>query len=95
MCMLVDIYIAQAVSHRLPTAAVRVRLCGICGGHSGTNAGFLRVLRFPLSSIPPIAPHSSSIIIHHHPGLVLASTPPERGKNASVHRATSKTDLTI
>jgi hypothetical protein len=42
--------IAQAVSRRLPTAAARVRdqvrLCGICGGQSGTGAGFLRVLRF-------------------------------------------------
>jgi hypothetical protein len=57
--------IAQAVSHRLPTAAARVRaqfkLCGICGGQSGTEAGFLRVLRFPLPIlIPPSAPHSSS-----------------------------------
>jgi hypothetical protein len=35
----------------------------ICGGQSGTGAGFLRVLRFPLPvSIPPTAPHSSYII---------------------------------
>jgi hypothetical protein len=57
--------IAQAVSRRLPTAAARVRShvksCGICGGQSGTGAGFLRVLRFPLPFlIPPTAPHSSS-----------------------------------
>jgi hypothetical protein len=59
--------IAQAVSRRLPTSAAWVRAqvgsCGICGGQSGTGAGFLRVLWFPLPNrIPPIAPQSSSII---------------------------------
>jgi hypothetical protein len=43
--------LAQAVSHRLPTAAARVgaqvRSCGIWGGQSVTLAGFLRLLRFP------------------------------------------------
>jgi hypothetical protein len=58
--------IAQGVSCRLPTAAARVRSqvrsCGICGRQSGIGAGFLRVLRFPLSIlIPPTAPHSSII----------------------------------
>jgi hypothetical protein len=43
------------------TAAARVRArlrsCGICGDKSGTVAGFLRVLQFPLPIfIPPIAP---------------------------------------
>jgi hypothetical protein len=53
--------IAQAVSRWLPTAAARVRSqvrsCWICGGQSGTGAGFLRVLRFSLAIlIPPTAP---------------------------------------
>jgi hypothetical protein len=59
--------IAQAASRRLPTAADRIRVQvmsrGICGGQSGIEAGFLRVLRFPpLILISPTAPHSSSII---------------------------------
>jgi hypothetical protein len=50
--------IAQAVSRWLPTAAARVPSrvwsSGICGGQSGAGAGFLRVLRFPLTVfIPP------------------------------------------
>jgi hypothetical protein len=45
--------IAQAVSRWLPTAAARVR-----SQVSGTRAGFLRVLRFPLPIlIPPTAPY--------------------------------------
>jgi hypothetical protein len=61
-------YLKNSLSRRLPTAAAWVRAwarsCGICGGQSETGAGFLRVLRFPLSiRIPPIAPHSSSSII--------------------------------
>jgi hypothetical protein len=59
--------IAQAVSRWLPTAAARVRArvwsCEICSRQSGTGAGFLRVLRFPLPIfIPPIAPQSPSSI---------------------------------
>jgi hypothetical protein len=46
--------IAQTDSRLLPTAAApvrfQVRSCGICGGQSGTGAGFLRVIRFHLSS---------------------------------------------
>jgi hypothetical protein len=53
--------VAQAVSRCLPTAAARVRVraaCGVCGSQSGTGAGFLRVLQFPLPIIPPISPSS-------------------------------------
>jgi hypothetical protein len=57
--------IAQAVSRRLPTAEARVRVqvrsCEICGGRSDIEAGFFRVLRFPLPIlIPPTDPRSSS-----------------------------------
>jgi hypothetical protein len=38
----------------------RIRSCGIYDRQSGTRAGFLRVLRFPLPSIPPTTSHSSS-----------------------------------
>jgi hypothetical protein len=54
--------IAQAVSRWRVRA--RVCSCGIYGGHSGTGAGFLRVLRFPLPNfIPQIAPQSPSSVI--------------------------------
>jgi hypothetical protein len=49
--------VAHAVSRWLPNAAAQIRVqaaCGVCGGQSGTGAGFLLVLRFPLSIIPPI-----------------------------------------
>jgi hypothetical protein len=56
-----DRAVAQAVSRWLPTAAAWVRArsaCGVCGGQSGTGAGFLRVLRFPVPIIPSICPSS-------------------------------------
>jgi hypothetical protein len=57
--------IAQAVSRRSSTVAAPVRaqvkLCEICDEQSGTGAGFLRVLLFPLPIfILPIVPRSSS-----------------------------------
>jgi hypothetical protein len=55
--------IGQTVGRRLPTSAARVlarvRSYGIYGGQSGTEAGFLRVLRFP-----------HRLFHAHHPGLV-------------------------
>jgi hypothetical protein len=55
--------IAQAVSHRLPTAEARnrsqVRSRVICNGQIGTAARFLPVLRLPLPIlVPPTAPNA-------------------------------------
>jgi hypothetical protein len=58
--------IAQAVSHWLPTVSVRVRSCGICGGQSGSGAGF------PSTSFS-LADHysvCSTLIVIHHQGQV-------------------------
>jgi hypothetical protein len=89
--------IAQAVSRRLPTSAAwvrsQVRSCGVCGGQSGTRAGFPRVLRFPL--IPPTAPQSSSSIIrgwYNRPTVAdvpsgLSLTPPRGGGGGEPNKA--------
>jgi hypothetical protein len=79
--------IAQAVSSRLPTAAARVRAqvrkFEICDLQSGTGAGFLRLLRFPLPIvIPPTAPHSSSSGVGTI-GQLLADIPSELSLNPS------------
>jgi hypothetical protein len=60
--------IAQAVSRWLATAAARIRApvfsCGIRGGQSGAEVGFLRILRFYLPIfILSIAPQSPSSFI--------------------------------
>jgi hypothetical protein len=57
-----DRAVAQEVSRWLLIAVARVRVraaCVVFGGQSGTGAGFLRVLRFPLPIIiPPNSPSS-------------------------------------
>jgi hypothetical protein len=57
---------AQVLSRWLPTKKARVRSrvtsCEICGGQSGTGAGFLRTLELSLPIlIPPAALHSSIV----------------------------------
>jgi hypothetical protein len=57
----IGLFVAQAVSRWLPTAAARGRNPGSMwglGGQNGTGADFLRVLRFTLPIIPAISPSS-------------------------------------
>jgi hypothetical protein len=64
--------VAQAVSRRLPAAAVLVRAqvksCGLCGAQRGTVADFLRKRQFLLPLIQ--STNCSTIITIYHPGLV-------------------------
>jgi hypothetical protein len=57
---------AEAVSGRLPSTATPVQchvsLCGICGGRSGSETCFLRVLLLPCQFVFRKLPH-----IHYHP----------------------------
>jgi hypothetical protein len=62
--------VAQTRTRRLPTAEAlvpaRTKSCGICRGHTGTGAGFLPVLRFPLPLIH--STNCSTVITVYHPG---------------------------
>jgi hypothetical protein len=53
--------IAQAVSRWLPTAAARVRSCGICGRQSGIGQVFSEYFGFPFQSSLHQLLHN-----HHH-----------------------------
>jgi hypothetical protein len=70
--------VAQAVSRWLPTAAARVHVraaCRVCGGQSGTGAGFLRLLRFPLPIIIPLISPLSQSPGAGTIGLLMAAVP--------------------
>jgi hypothetical protein len=94
--------VAQAVSRWLPTAATRVRIrvaCGVCGGQSGTGAGFLRVLLFPpLIFIPPISPQSPSPITrgwYNRPVVAaIPKVPPHKLKKKKVVSLTRRPHFT-
>jgi hypothetical protein len=59
--------IVQEVSRWLPVRIrSQVRSCGVCDGQSGTEEGFLRVLRFPLPILIPPNDSYSSIIRSWH-----------------------------
>jgi hypothetical protein len=87
---------SRAVSRWHSTAEVRVpgqfRSCGIYGRESGTGAGLLRVLFFPLALIIPTTPNSSSSIIRGWYNMPIRQimvevqsgcglTPPQESKN--------------
>jgi hypothetical protein len=53
------LYLKRLVAsfHRGGLGSSRNQVMCFCGGQSGVGAGFLGVLPFPLSIIPPTAPH--------------------------------------
>jgi hypothetical protein len=87
--------IAQAVSCWLATAAARVRarVCssGIYDGQSGSGAGFLRILRFPLPIfIPPNSPSSSQLPGAGTIGHSVADVPRGPSMDSTAHYANKK-----
>jgi hypothetical protein len=88
--------IGQAFSHRLPTAAARVRaranLCGMCGGQSGTGFRFS-----PSMSGFTTNSHSTFIILSSAAGTLgqlvadvpsrLSLTPPQENKKIALFKA--------
>jgi hypothetical protein len=74
-----DRAIAQAVIRWLPNTAAGVRpqvkSCGICDGQNGVRAGFLRVLRVPLSVLAmnrlcPLEHRDHTFELHSRHGCV-------------------------
>jgi hypothetical protein len=61
----IAVRLSAGFAPRRPGFEPGVRSCGICVGQSGTGAGFLRVLRFPLPIIAQTGPQPSSSILHH------------------------------